>query len=336
MLDVAAKAGVSQATVSLVLNESQGVRLSGATRARVLDAARELGYEHVRRGPRRASSDKTMICMLVDEMSTDPWMAMAFDGVRDKAWEYGLTVNLAVTRGDPDMEAQLLSAMVQQPIVGFIYGTILTRRLVPQPALFDRPSVLLNCYDAERRLPSVVPGDFLGGRTATERLLRSGHRRIGMINGQTGIEASADRLRGYRMALVSRDVGYDPALVHAGNWQPDSGYHGTHALMALADPPTAIFCANDLMAIGCLEALKERGLAVPQDVAVIGFDDREIAQFTRPTLTTLVLPHYEMGETAAEYLIDHLGGLPPLPAQMKVECLLVERASVGPETEASA
>ncbi len=101
MLDVAAKAGVSQATVSLVLNENRGVRLSVATRTRVLDAARELGYELVKRGPRRTSSDKTVIGMLVDEVSTDPWMALAFDGVREKAWEYGLTVTLAVTGGDP-------------------------------------------------------------------------------------------------------------------------------------------------------------------------------------------------------------------------------------------
>ncbi len=83
-----------------------------------------------------------------------------------------------------------------------------------------------------------------------------------------------------------------------------------------------------MMAVGCLEALKERGLAIPRDVAVIGFDDREIAQFTRPPLTTLILPHYEMGATAAEYLIDHAAGLPARPAQMKVECPLVERQSV--------
>ena len=330
MMDVAARAGVSQATVSLVLNDIKGARLSETTRDKVFKAAEELGYKLVRRGAKRTAADKTVIGFVVDELSTDPWMAIAFDGVREKAWEFGLTVNLAVTRGDPDMEEQVLGLLTRQPLVGIIYGTILTRLVQPAPALFEYPSVLLNCYDQERRLPSVLPGDLLGGRTATERLLQAGHRRVGLINGQTGIDASQDRLRGYRQALASRDIGFDPDLVYPGNWEPSSGYEGTVALMALPDPPTAIFCANDMMAVGCFEALKELGKRIPEDISVIGFDDREIAQFTRPPLNTLVLPHYEMGATAAEYLIDHAAGLPAHPAQMKVECPLVERLSIAP------
>jgi LacI family transcriptional regulator len=205
----------------------------------------------------------------------------------------------------------------------------------PARELFDHPSILLNCYDGERRLPSVVPGEVLGGRTATERLFAAGHRRIGLINGQSGIDASSDRLRGYRQALASHDVAFDSDLVFPGNWEPSSGYDGTRALMASARPPTAIFCANDMMAVGCFEALKDMGLSIPEDVAVIGFDDREIAQFTRPPLTTLVLPHYEMGALAAEYLIDHAAGLPARPAQMKVECPIVERASIGAVAQSS-
>jgi LacI family transcriptional regulator len=329
MMDVAARAGVSQATVSLVLNDSQGVRLSEATRARVVEAARALGYELVKRGPRQPPNDKTVIGFLADEISTDPWMALAFDGVREKAWEFGLTVNLTVTRGDNDVQEQVVGMARQQPLLGVIYGTILTRCIQPAQALFNLPAVLLNCYDAERRLPSVVPGELLGGRTATERLLRSGHRRIGMITGQTGIEATSERVRGYRLALASKDVPFDPALVVPGNWQPNSGYEGTLALMALSYPPTAIFCANDLMAVGCLDALKELGLAIPGDVAVIGYDDREISQYTRPPLTTLLLPHYEMGTTAMEFLLDRAARPTVRAAQLKVECHLVERLSIG-------
>lgn len=331
MMDVAAKAGVSQATVSLVMNDSQGVRLSDATRKRVLAAARELGYELIRRVPRQATTDKTAIGLVVDELSTDPWMALAFDGVREKAWEFGLTVHLGVTRGDRGMEDHVLGMMRQQPLLGLIYGTVLTRRVTPAQTLFDHPSVLLNCYDEERRLPSVLPADLLGGRTATERLLRAGHRRIGLITGQTGVEGASERLRGYRQALASRDIGFDPKLVYPGNWQPDSGFSGTKVLMAQAAPPTAIFCANDLMAVGCLEALRELGLSIPGDVAVIGFDDREIAQYTRPPLTTMILPHYDMGATATEILIDRANRMSARPEQLKVECPVVERQSVGPE-----
>lgn len=332
MMDVGARAGVSQATVSLVLNDIKGARLSEATRKRVLEAAHELGYRLVRRGARKATAGKSVIGMVVDEISTDPWMAIAFDGVREKAWESGLTVSLAVTRGDPDMEEQVLSLLAQQPLVGIIYGTILTRQVEPAQTLFEHPTILLNCYDVERRLPSVVPGDLLGGRTATNRLLAAGHRRIGLINGQAGIDASRDRLRGYRQALTSHDLAFDPDLVFPGNWEPSSGYEGTRALMELPDPPTAIFCANDMMAVGCFQALNELGHGIPDDVAVIGFDDREIAQFTRPPLTTLVLPHYEMGATAAECLIDQVAGLPQRPMQIKVECPLVERMSIRETT----
>lgn len=328
MMDIAARAGVSQATVSLVMNDRQGVRLSEATRRRVLQAAGELDYQLVKRGPRQSNTDKTQVGFVVDEISTDPWMALAFDGMREKAWEHGLTVNLAVTSGDRDMEDQVLSMVCQQPIIGLIYGTILTRRLKPTQYLFDHPSVLLNCYDEDRRLPSVVPGDLLGGRTATERMLRAGHRRIGFITGQTGVEGASERLRGYRRALAGMDIAFDPTLVYQGNWQPDSGYAGTKTLMTLPQPPTAVFCANDLMALGCLEALKELGLSIPEDISVIGFDDREIAQYTRPPLTTLILPHYEMGANAMEMLLDRTTRLSGRPEQVKVECHLVERLSI--------
>jgi hypothetical protein len=102
-------------------------------------------------------------------------------------------------------------------------------------------------------------------------------------------------LRGYKQALASNDFTFDPALVRYGNWEPSSGYSETHALMDLPSPPDAIFCANDLMALGCIEALKERGKSIPGDVSVIGFDNRDIAQFIRPPLTTLHLPMFEMG-----------------------------------------
>jgi LacI family transcriptional regulator len=330
MMDVASRAGVSQATVSLVLNDSPGVRLSDSTRERVREAADELGYKLVRRGQRRAPADQSMIAFIADEMATDPWMAIAFDGAREKALEYGLTVSLSLTRGDPDAEAMILSQMGQQ-LLGIIYGTTLTRRAEPSPALFEHRTVLLNCYDAKRKLPSVVPGELVGGRVATERLIQSGRQRVGFINGQEGLDASRDRLKGYRQALSSNDIAFDANLVRPGNWEPSSGYEMTLELMALDKPPDAIFCANDMMAVGCFDALRELGLRIPEDVSVVGFDDREIAQFTKPPLTTLVLPHYEMGEIAAELLIDGANGLRGGPTQIKVECTLVERESVGPK-----
>jgi LacI family transcriptional regulator len=327
MMDVAARAGVSQATVSLVLNGSPGVRLSDATRERVRDAARELGYTLARRGPSRAQEAR-QIGFVADELTSDPWMSLAFDGAREKALESGINVTLALTRGEDDVRDAAFDLFNSPSVLGIIYGTILTRRVEPPRILFERPSVLLNCYDAGRELPSVLPGDMLGGRMATQRLIRAGRTRIAIINGQDGLDASRDRLRGYRQALSSNDLPFDPALVFWGNWEPSSGYDGTRHLMSLSQPPDAFFCANDMMAVGCYEALRELGLGIPRDVSVIGFDDREIAQFMRPPLTTLILPQYEMGAIAAELLIDMSGGLESRHNQIKVECELVERESV--------
>ena len=327
MDDVANEAGVSQTTVSLVLNHADGARLSSLTRERVIKAAAKLGYQPGSRGGAPASRAAT-IGFICDEISTDPWTSIGFDGVREKAWERGLTVTVSVTRGDVDMEAAALEQLASQPLLGLIYATINTR-LVHLPATPPKtPVVLLNCHVANGALPSVVPGELAGGHAATNFLLRAGHRRIGYINGEPSMEASRQRLKGYRRALATADLPFDPDLVRDGNWQPMSGYEGALALMRLPERPSAIFCANDLMAVGCYEALRELGLRIPDDVAVMGYDDREIARHLHPPLTTVLLPHFEMGAIAAELLFDMAARLAARPDQIKVECPIVERKSV--------
>jgi LacI family transcriptional regulator len=329
MTEVATAAGVSQTTVSLVLNDALGARLSHQTRQRVLDAAKDLGYRLVKRGPTRAHA-ATVVGFIVDELSTDPWCAIALDGARDKAWEHGLTVSVAITRGDQEMEQAVQAQMASQPLVGLIYGTIQTRPIKPTPALYQLPTILMNCFTTDWSLPSIVPSEILGGQTATTRLIAAGHRRIGMIEGEVWMDASRARLKGYRQALANAEILFDAELVRPGNWEPSAGYSQTYALMALKEPPTAIFCSNDLMALGCYEALKELGKRIPEDVAVVGYDDREVAQFARPPLTTILLPHFEMGARAAEFIINNSGPRKGRQPQIKVECPLVERSSVGP------
>ena len=331
MTDIASLAGVSQTTVSLVLNDALGARLADQTRERVLDAAKALDYKLVKRGARKLSAtDATVIGFVVDEMSTDPWCAIALDGARDKAWEYGLTVRVAVTRGDAEMEQAVLAQMTSQSLLGLIFGTIQTREIKPSPALFRIATVLLNCHVSDRSLPSITPDEVQGGRTATERLILAGHRRIALIEGEVWMEASRDRLEGYRQALTHAEIPFDPVLVRPGNWEPSTGYEQTHRLMKLSKPPSAIFCANDLMALGSYEALKELGLRIPADVSVVGYDDREMARSMRPPLTTVLLPHLEMGTLAAETIVAQANRPSGRPPQIKVECPLVERDSVGP------
>ena len=328
MIDVANEAQVSQTTVSLVLNHADGARLSAETRERVVKAAAKLGYQPVRRGGALGSAAAASIGFICDEISTDPWTAIGLDGVREKAWERGLTVMVVATRGDADMESAALAQLTAQPLVGLIYATINTR-LVDAPATPPTlPTVLLNCRVTNGALPSVVPGEVAGGHAATDVLIEAGHRRIGYVNGEASMEASRHRFRGYRQALATADLPFDPDLVREGNWQPLSGYEAARELMNLKRPPTAIFCANDLMAVGCYEALHEVGLRIPDDVAVMGYDDREIAQHLHPPLTTVLLPHFEMGSIAAEILLDAASGSTGRPRQIKVECPIVRRGSV--------
>ncbi|MGF0536440.1 LacI family DNA-binding transcriptional regulator [Agrobacterium sp. ES01] len=328
MMDVAARAGVSQATVSLILNGSSGARFSEATRRKVFDAVNELGYLRTNRSPASDATDSRVIAFITDELTTDPWMALAFEGAREKALELGIIVTLGIFRADEDPTENVFQQYERQPLMGYIFGTILTRKIDPPTPLLTVPSVLVNCYDQSRRLPSILPGDVAGGRSATERLIRAGRSRIALINGQDGLDNPRDRLRGYKQALASHDFTFDAELVRYGNWEPSSGYAETQVLMDLPNPPDAIFCANDLMALGCIEALKERGKSVPGDISVIGFDNRDIAQFIRPPLTTLHLPLFEMGAMAVEMIDDIAGGLKSRHDQLKVECQIIERESV--------
>ncbi len=349
MTDVAQAAGVSQSTVSMVLNAMIGARLSPATRTRVLAAATTLGYRLPRREATPAPAvalagtaatpglQRPLIGYLVDEISTSPHPVVSVDGARDAAWDHGCLLQIAVTRSNPEQEAAAIAALRAHPaLLGIVYSTIFTRATTLPEALRGVPTVLLNCHDANAGAPAIVPGEVAGGHAATEHLIAAGHRRIGYVNGEPWMEAAQDRFKGYRRALATADLPFDAALVRDGDWMSGTGYEATLSLMAQPRPPTAIFCANDLMALGALEALQQLGKRVPEDVALIGYDDQEISRHTHPPLTTMLLPNYEMGRAAVEALLA-LVAQPGGPvdatarsrrAMLKIDCPLVERDSV--------
>ena len=215
-------------------------------------------------------------------------------------------------------------------MIGIIYATIFTRKVKSQLALSGIPNVMLNCYSGQNNTHAILPGEVAGAFTATQYLINNGHRRIGFINGEPWIEASADRLRGFRQALATADVAFDDKLFRNGDWLPLTGYQLSLQLMKMRNSPTAIFCANDHMAIGALEAASELGLQVPKDISIMGYDDHELARYTHPPLSTLLLSSYEMGLRAADLLIDlavHKKLIHPMT--IKIDDPLVERASVG-------
>jgi LacI family transcriptional regulator len=195
------------------------------------------------------------------------------------------------------------------------------------------PLVLLDCYTKDRPLPSVVPDEVQGGRTATEVLLRKGHRRIGFINNVDPIPATFGRLEGYRQALESYHIPFDAGLVRSGKSHAETGYRCALELMQLEERPTALFCYSDNIAMGAYDALRTLGLSIPDDVAVIGFDNLKlISTQLHPSLSTMALPHYEMGQWAVRYLLEHSdqsGYAQDLkPIQERIACSFVQRSSI--------
>lgn len=327
MSDVAAACGVSQATVSLVLNNAPGTRISEATRAAVIAKARELGY---RRGG-RALGRRPLVAMLIDDVTCSPHAAALIDGVSEAASELGLLVSVLPTGGDGGAEQAALEHMSAVGVQGAIYARLVTQEVEPPEALGRWPAVLLNCHARSNPLPSVVPGDLAAGLTATLALLDAGHRRIAFIGGEDSIEASRERLKGYRRALAMRDVPADPALVVEGGWTIAGGFAAFRRLWQLPDPPTAMFCFCDRTAVRVYSAAGALGLRIPEDLSVVGFDNEDFTADLLPPLTTMELPHADMARHAVEELHRMLArpGTGTRHPRMKFDCPLVERASIA-------
>lgn len=324
MKDVALRAGVSQSTVSFVLNGLEDMRISAETRKRVLDAVAALDYRPRAAGRPPKSVGLGVIGVMFDEIATSPFAAISIDGIQDEAWKHDIIVEVVMTGGNRDYEAEVLKKWSRDRVRGVIYGSILTRRVAPPDALARHRAVLLNCYEAGARFPSVVPAERRGGQVATEALLAAGHRRIAFISGEPWMEASDQRMEGYERAMRAAGLPVDPSLVVEGNFLPSGGRAATLRLMAGPTRPDAIFCANDLMAIGCYEALKELGERIGTTIAVMGYDDQEVAQHLSPALSTVLLPHREMGQWCARTLIADEARV---PEQLRLECPLVLRES---------
>lgn len=330
MSDVANRAQCSQSTVSVVFNPDSTVRISQDTRERILKAAAELGFSMERPAAPRTGPIRR-IAVVFDDLTVCPEAVIAVDGVREVGWATGDIVSAYNCHSDAAMEERTLEAVLRSAPSAIIYTTVRTREVAVPAQLYgtQMPVVLMNCYSKDRAFPAVVPGDVAGGNRAAALLIAAGHTRIAHITGEAWQEVSADRTRGYREALATADIPFDPELVREGNWQLNSGYEATLSLMRLKRPPTAIFCGNDRMAAGCYEALKQIGLRIPEDVSVVGFDDDDLASHMMPKLTTLKFPRHRMGVWAAERALAPDAGGTEKHRVVKIECELAERQSVG-------
>jgi LacI family transcriptional regulator len=331
MSDVAHLAKCSQSTVSVVLSGDTRVKISKDTRDRIQKAAKSLGYKTEHTSASRATPVRR-IAVVFDDLTVCPEAVTAADGVREFTWDTGDIVSTYNCHADPLMEARTLDAVLRSKPAAIIYATVRTRAVEVPRVLYETevPVVLLDCWSKDHAFPAVLPADVAGGSRATDFLISAGHKRIAHITGEAWMDVTKDRLRGYRDALATADLAFDPDLVREGNFQLSSGYEATLSLMRMPRPPTAIFCANDAMALGCYEALKELGLRIPDDVSVVGFDDDEIASHLMPKLTTLTFPRHQMGAWAAERALAPGHDRSETHRVVKIECQLVERQSVSP------
>jgi len=327
--DVAARAGVSPTTVSHVLNDSPGKRITEDTRARVRKAADELGYRasDVARSLRLQRSQ--LLALVSDHIATTPHAGRIILGAQEAASKRGWLLLLVNSGGDPETEAAEIRALRQRQVDGFIYATMYHREVTLPDQLDGVPTVLLDARMGDPSVASVVPDEALGGQTAAQVLIDAGHRCIGFINNVDDIPATRGRLAGFRMAMERSGLAVDDSLIVAEVSVAEGGYRAGRVLLSRTDRPTALFCFNDRMAMGVYQAASELGLRIPGDLSVVGFDNQElIADGLRPGLTTIELPHHEMGVWAVDALIDRIESPDTEPAQIELPCPLVVRASV--------
>jgi len=329
MSDVARLAEVSRTTVSFVLNDHvSSASIPAETKNRILETAKKLSYRPNLAAQVLHTNQTHTIGFITDEIATTPYAVNIIRGAQDAAWANGKLLLIVNTGSDTTVTETAVEMMLGRQVEGIIYAAMYHHEVALPANIHEGSAVLLDCFSADRSIPSVVPDEIQGGRTATEVLLNKGHRRIGFINSVDRTPAAFGRLQGYKQALQAYDIPFDENLVRFHSGDSRGGYQGALELIQLREPPTAIFCFKDGMALGAYDALRTLGVSIPGDVAVMGFDNQElIAAQLFPPLSTIQLPHYEMGKWAIDFLLTHTDESLP-PVQHTLDCPYIERQSV--------
>jgi LacI family transcriptional regulator len=327
--DVAAAAGVSISTVSVALNGVEGARISAETRERVRSTAESLGYtpNRLARGLRQRSSG--IMGFLGENVATTPYAVRMILGAQEALRSAGRLMVLMDTGGDPALESREIMSLRQHQVDGILYASMFHRRVRLPDRLREVPVVLVDAETEDPAVSWVVPDEDAGARAAVGELVAHGHRRIGFVTNEDDIPATRLRLLGYEAAHAAAGIPADPTLVSAGPPSTEGGYRVARALLDRADRPTGLFCFSDVMAMGAFRAATDAGLRIPDDLSIVGYDNlREVAVGLFPGLTTVELPHYEMGAWAARRLIELTSPTPPPAAHARLRGRLIRRESV--------
>ncbi len=323
IIDVAREANVSYTTVSRVINGKGYVR--AATRERVLQAMTRTGYTVNRQARALAGGRHQVIGLLVPELDTS-YVGEILRGIDEEIAAAGYDLMLYTTHRRRTRESIFVNSITTGMTDGLLmilpvdpaaYVTSIRRR--------DFPFVLIDHEGLDNEGPSIGATNREGARQAMRYLADLGHRRIGFITGNMEMDCALERLAGYREALAERGTPVDQNLIAEGNFHRPLAFQRTRELLALADPPTAIFASNDVSAFGVMDAVRDLGLRVPNDISVVGFDDIPDAQTSTPALTTVRQPMREMGARATRMLLDRIAGEDPHPSRIELPTALVVR-----------
>ncbi|PEN14231.1 LacI family transcriptional regulator [Longibacter salinarum] len=326
--DVARQAGVSVSTVSRTINRPDMVNAD--TRTRVEAAIDDLEYRpnRVARRLRRLDGRAHMLGLLIPDIQ-NPFYSDVVRGVEDVAYARDAAVILCNTDETSDREQFYVDVLKAESADGVILPPIARSDLNLDIKNIGMPLVFFDRRISDASVDTVVVDNERGARDIVNHLIELGHRRIGLINGPETIATSAERAAGYRRALHDHGIPFDDELVREGRPTRDAGKALTDELLRLDHAPSALFAANNQLALGVLESVREHDLRVPEDIAVVTFDDAPWAKLLDPPLTTVRQPSYEMGRRAAELLFDRIASPDRAAALIVLQPELVVRASCG-------
>src|SRR6266567_3218131 len=332
--DVAARAAVSVATVSAVINGNKYVSPELAERVR--ESIAVLGYERNSLAHSLKTQTSHTIGLIISDI-TNPFFTSIVRGVEDVANEHHYSLILGNTDEDLKKEMSYVRLLESKRADGLIVAvTTGSHEYLHSGAAHHLPLVSIDRSLVELGIDAVLVDNVAGAQMAVEHLIKLGHRRIGTVTGIPGITTTEERLTGYRQALEANGIDFDPTLVAVADSRVEGGKFGTLQLLTQGTTrPTAFFVMNGLMVIGALQAITEVGLCCPQDIALVGFDDFEWAAVMHPRLTTVRQPTYEIGRRAAQLLFERLEKRDTAPQVIRLQPQLIIRESCGATLQSS-
>lgn len=325
--DVADAAGVSIATVSRVLSKS-GYPVNAETRERILREAKRLGYS-VNKAARSLRTDRSFIIGVILENFGSFFAPTIIRGLQDVLHRSGYFCVVVNISWESYSQTKVVQDLLGHSVDGFIFVETWHPIAESEGMLSGKPYTFVHRLFHESHQHSVIPDELYNATIAVNHLIQMGHKRIGYIGGPSSFWSSDVRLTAFYDALKAAGLQADENIIRMGNWYVPSGYKAAQEILAAGTLPTAIVAANDQMAFGAIRAIQDRGLRVPEDIAIVGYDDDEFAKVSNPTITTVRLPLFEMGQVAATHLLQQLKGQSPSVEELQVKSSLVVRQSCG-------